>query len=38
MAKTDQKDGKNSDVVALAKKIEADQTAKIADMKKLLKS
>lgn len=38
MAKTEQKDGKNSDAVALAKKIEADQSAEIADMKKLLKS
>ena len=38
MAKTEQKDGKNGDAVALAKKIEADQTAQIAVMKKLLKS
>lgn len=38
MAKTEQKDGKNPDAVALAKKIEADQTAEITDMKKLLKS
>jgi uncharacterized protein (DUF305 family) len=35
MAKTEQKDGKNPDAVALAKKIEADQTAQIAVMKKL---
>jgi len=38
MAKTEQKNGKNTDAVALAKKIEADQTAQIAVMKKLLKS
>jgi uncharacterized protein (DUF305 family) len=38
MAKTEQTDGKNADAVALAKKIEADQTAEIAEMKQLLKS
>lgn len=38
MAKTEQKNGENSDAVGLAKKIEADQTAEIADMKKILKS
>ncbi|MEP7090010.1 MAG: DUF305 domain-containing protein [Nocardioidaceae bacterium] len=38
MAKTEQKDGKNPDAVALAKKIEADQTAEIADMEKILGS
>ena len=38
MAKTEQKDGKNTDAVALAKKIEDDQTAQIAVMNKLLKS
>lgn len=38
MAKTEQADGQNKDAVALAKKIEADQTAEIAVMKDLLKS
>jgi len=38
MAKTEQSDGKNADAVALAKKIEADQTAEVAQMKQLLKS
>lgn len=36
MAKTEQSKGKNPDAKALAKKIEADQTAEIAEMKKLL--
>ena len=36
MAKTEQKDGKNADAVALAKKIEAAQMTEIAEMKKLL--
>ena len=35
---TEQKDGKSSDAAALAKTIEADQTAEIAEMKRLLKS
>ena len=35
MAKTEQSEGKNADAKALAKKIEAAQTAEIADMKKL---
>lgn len=38
MAKTEQTDGQNPDAVALAKKIETDQTAEIAVMKDLLKS
>ncbi|MEO6411196.1 MAG: DUF305 domain-containing protein [Pedococcus sp.] len=38
MAKTEQSEGESSDAVALAKKIEADQTAEIAVMKDLLKS
>jgi uncharacterized protein (DUF305 family) len=38
MAKTEQANGKSADAVALAKKIEADQTAEIAQMKQLLKS
>ncbi|GAA2731444.1 hypothetical protein GCM10009867_05070 [Pedococcus aerophilus] len=38
MAKTQQADGKNADAVALAKKIEADQTAELAQMKDMLKS
>ena len=38
MAKTEKSDGENSDAVALAKKIEADQTAELATMKDLLKS
>ena len=37
MAKTEQADGENPDAVALAKKIEADQTAEIATMRDLLK-
>ena len=36
MAKSEQKDGRNKDAVALAKKIEAAQTTEMADMKKLL--
>ncbi|MQA87445.1 MAG: DUF305 domain-containing protein [Streptosporangiales bacterium] len=36
MARTEQADGENSDAVALAKKIERDQTAEIASMRKLL--
>ncbi len=35
MAKTEQKDGKNGDAVAIAKKIEVDQTSEIAVMNKL---
>ena len=35
MAKTEQSKGKNTDAKALAKKIEADQTTEIAQMKKL---
>ena len=38
MAKAQQADGKNGDAVALAKKIEADQTSEITQMKDLLKS
>jgi uncharacterized protein (DUF305 family) len=38
MAKTEQTDGKNPDAVALAKKIEADQTAEITQIKQLLAS
>nr|MBA2773528.1 DUF305 domain-containing protein [Nocardioidaceae bacterium] len=38
MAKTEQSDGKNPDAVALAKEIEADQTAEITRMKDLLES
>lgn len=38
MAKTEQADGKSTDAVALAKSIEADQTAEIAELKQLLKS
>ena len=38
MAKTEQAEGKNRDAVALAKNIEADQTAEIAHMQDLLKS
>ena len=38
MATTEQSDGKNADAVALAKKIEAAQTAEIAHMKDLLGS
>ena len=36
MARTEQRRGKNADAVALAKKIEADQTAEIAEMKRML--
>lgn len=36
MAKTEQSKGKNADAKALAKKIEADQTAEIAQLRKLL--
>ena len=36
MARTEQADGKKADLVALAKKIEAAQTAEIAQMKDLL--
>ena len=35
-AKTEQRDGENPEVKALAKKIEADQTAEIAEIEKLL--
>lgn len=38
MAKAEQVDGKNTDAVELAKKIEADQTAEIAQMKDMLKA
>ena len=38
MAKTEQSKGKNSDAKALAKKIEADQSTEIAQMKRLLPS
>ena len=38
MAKSEQANGKNADAVALAKKIEADQTAELAQMQDLLKS
>ncbi|EAQ5978266.1 DUF305 domain-containing protein [Salmonella enterica subsp. enterica serovar Senftenberg] len=38
MAETEQTDGKNADAIALAKKIEADQTAEIAQMKDMLRS
>ena len=38
MAMTEQSDGENADAVALAKKIEAAQTAEIAHMKDLLES
>ena len=38
MAKTEQAHGKNTDAVALAKQIEADQTAELAQMKGMLKS
>ena len=38
MAKAEQANGKSTDALALAKKIEADQTAEIAQMKQLLKS
>jgi uncharacterized protein (DUF305 family) len=36
MARTEQADGKNADALALAKKIEADQTAEIDTMNRLL--
>lgn len=36
MAKTEQSKGKNADAKALAKRIEADQTTEIAEMKKML--
>jgi uncharacterized protein (DUF305 family) len=36
MAKTERSKGKNADAKALAKRIEADQTAEIAQMRKLL--
>jgi uncharacterized protein (DUF305 family) len=38
MAKTEQANGKNAEAVALARKIEADQTAELAHMQDLLKS
>ena len=38
MAQTEQQDGENPDAIALAKKIEADQTAEIAQMEDLLGS
>jgi uncharacterized protein (DUF305 family) len=38
MAKTEQEDGENPDAIALAEKIEADQTAEIAQMQDLLGS
>lgn len=38
MARTEQAQGQNTDAVALAKKIETDQTAEIAEMKDLLAS
>ena len=38
MAKTEQQDGENPDAIALAEKIEADQTAEIAEMEDLLGS
>lgn len=38
MARTEQTDGKNSEALALAKKIEAAQTVEIADMRKMLKA
>ncbi|MEQ7845742.1 DUF305 domain-containing protein [Nocardioides kribbensis] len=38
MAQTEQEDGENPDAVALAEKIEADQTAEIAQMEDLLGS
>lgn len=38
MAKTEQSDGESTDAIALAKRIEAVQTAEIATMKHLLKS
>lgn len=36
MAKTEQSQGTNADAVALAKKIEGDQTTEIARMRRLL--
>ncbi len=38
MAKTEQADGKNAGAVAVAKKIEADQTTELAQTKDMLKS
>jgi len=38
MAKTEQQDGENPDAIALAEKIEADQTAEITEMENLLGS
>ena len=38
MAQTEQQDGENPDAIALAEKIEADQTAEIAQMQDLLGS
>lgn len=38
MAKTEQSKGENADAVALAKQIETDQTAEIAQMKTMLES
>lgn len=38
MAKTEQQDGENPDAIALAEKIEADQTAELAQMEDLLGS
>ena len=38
MAKTEQQDGENPDAIVLAEKIEADQTAEIAQMEDLLGS
>lgn len=38
MAQTEQQDGENPDAIALAEKIEADQTAEIAEMQDLLGS
>jgi uncharacterized protein (DUF305 family) len=38
MAQTEQQDGENPDAIALAEKIEADQTAEIAQMEDLLGS
>jgi len=38
MAQTEQQDGENPDAIALAEKIEADQTTEIAQMEDLLRS
>ena len=38
MAKTQQAEGRNADAVTLAKKIEADQSAELAQMRDMLKS